>query len=108
QHDLDRDADPYRELTRLDAAVVAEHQRDEADDQGDVPHPENQVTPSRLVHGHTAQPGYDEIGQSDYRGGETAEYNAHHVHRTQPTPRKPGDVTQKIIVVELDRHDGAD
>src|SRR3984957_14278555 len=32
----------------------------------------------------------------------------HHVYRTQPAPSEPRYVTQEIIVVELDRHDGAD
>ena len=95
-------------LPGLDAEVLAERQRHERAGQPDVPDPDERAAPVLLVHADAAEARHHVVRQADDRAREGAEDDAHHVDGTQAPPRQPGDVAQKIEVVELDREDHAD
>ena len=82
--DEDRDLGEERKLARLEAVVLAEHQRDERRRGGDVPDPGERNVPLRPGHPHAAQPRHQIVAFADEEGGKRAEDHAVDVHRPQP------------------------
>ena len=73
-----------RKLARLQAVVLAEHQRDEGRRGDEVPDPGERDVPLRPRHLHAAQARHQVVALADEQRGERAEDHAVDVYRAQP------------------------
>ena len=105
--DEDRDLGEQRKLARLEAVVLAEHQRDESRGGGDVPDPGERNVPLRPGDPHAAQPGHQIVAFADEEGGKRPEDHAVDVHRPQPAEGGFQAGAEIVGIVEESRQEHA-
>ena len=79
--DEEWDFGKQRKLTRFQAVIVAERQRDERGGRNEIPHPGQGHAPLRPGHSHAAEARHQVVAFADEEGGKGAKDDAVDVDR---------------------------